>query len=199
MRRVYPRVCGGTTCWYSLPRDTAGLSPRVRGNHSESREGGWQRGSIPACAGEPCRRRRSRRPDRVYPRVCGGTVDLARSPSGIAGLSPRVRGNPLSPERRDLERGSIPACAGEPDPGRRGPHRPGVYPRVCGGTRPVERHVLGLRGLSPRVRGNQSVSFSSSFIPGSIPACAGEPHIHILSRQVLWVYPRVCGGTSDST
>ena len=70
-----------------------GLSPRVRGNPV----GGWDPdgvdGSIPACAGEPRRRRRGRLWSMVYPRVCGGTAwRKMRAPFG-PGLSPRVRGN----------------------------------------------------------------------------------------------------------
>ena len=30
---------------------------------------------------------------------------------------------------------------------------------------------------------------------GSIPACAGEPFLFFLRHFILWVYPRVCGGT----
>ena len=72
-RGVYPRVCGGTTDTRRRGVQVQGLSPRVRGNPSQSRNtlSGFR--SIPACAGEPrpCRRRAPGR--RVYPRVCGGT------------------------------------------------------------------------------------------------------------------------------
>ena len=70
---VYPRVCGGTTSAGGSQTGGMGLSPRVRGN----RQGGpYRRGearSIPACAGEPGRRRAPSAVGRVYPRVCGGT------------------------------------------------------------------------------------------------------------------------------
>ena len=32
---------------------------------------------------------------------------------------------------------------------------------------------------------------------GSIPACAGEPFKATEGTTVLWVYPRVCGGTDN--
>ena len=93
---VYPRVCGGTS--------TVHIEASAR--------------SIPACAGEPFRRcgsggglsprvrgnlqRTYQSPEQeVYPRVCGGTSQIASR----YGLSPRVRGKPRS----------IPACAGEPE------------------------------------------------------------------------------------
>ena len=91
--RVYPRVCGGTTCsivdvatvvglsrvcggtWIAslMAPERYGLSPRVRGNLGQP--AGWRVGqrSIPACAGEPLRWTGATAPARVYPRVCGGT------------------------------------------------------------------------------------------------------------------------------
>ena len=52
-RRVYPRVCGGTSLRFgwSVPGD--GLSPRVRGNPDGQFLKVNNGGSIPACAGEP--------------------------------------------------------------------------------------------------------------------------------------------------
>ena len=57
IRGVYPRVCGGTVAATRANDSIGGLSPRVRGN---PRLRHWQvpsEGSIPACAGEPCRSR----------------------------------------------------------------------------------------------------------------------------------------------
>ena len=71
-------------------------------------------GSIPACAGEPLLATGQRIPRRVYPRVCGGTPQPGLSLAGIAGLSPRVRGNPPEAGDNRVTIGSIPACAGEP-------------------------------------------------------------------------------------
>ena len=100
------------------------------------------------------------------------------------GLSPRVRGNPLSPRRRNAIYGSIPACAGEPVIIQRMSLSSAVYPRVCGGT--VYPRVCGgthwpsssfcaRNGLSPRVRGNPRPARAAHPLRGSIPACAGEP------------------------
>ena len=94
--RVYPRVCGGTG--RPLPQDVPhpGLSPRVRGNPGDGypRAGCTASRSIPACAGEPLSLPHTLHPERVYPRVCGGTFALDKGPIAGAGLSPRVRGNP---------------------------------------------------------------------------------------------------------
>ena len=154
-RRVYPRVCGGTKPKGRPFPSSLGLSPRVRGNHGVQDANPRRPGSIPACAGEPPPRGLRRHRRGVYPRVCGGTVRVRIVLSPVAGLSPRVRGNPRPTRALCRPSGSIPACAGEPVAlvFWVGPRR--VYPRVCGGT----------SGPAARMRGSS----------GSIPACAGEP------------------------
>ena len=72
-RRVYPRVCGGTSFAARGLSIARGLSPRVRGNQRPARCCPTKWRSIPACAGEPRRPPHAARPCTVYPRVCGGT------------------------------------------------------------------------------------------------------------------------------
>ena len=131
--------------------------------------------SIPACAGEPGRPMRGR--------------------VAVAGLSPRVRGNPAGERIRRCMTGSIPACAGEPRHPIAELARKQVYPRVCGGTLPLPRKKSMRRGLSPRVRGNLVSGFCSIHVTRSIPACAGEPLRKHRRQFRAEVYPRVCGGT----
>ena len=174
---VYPRVCGGTSVAGTLGNPLGGLSPRVRGNRQRPCSMMAARRSIPACAGEPTPRLRPTRTERVYPRVCGGTIQ--QNPETISGwgLSPRVRGNQprlhnstavksvyprvcggtgAGTGGRAMGRRSIPACAGEPL-GVLCWHRLGpVYPRVCGGTHRKNKNHEYNHGLSPRVRGNQN-------------------------------------------
>ena len=172
---VYPRVCGGTPSDWGLTLPIRGLSPRVRGNQLAEELREPRAGSIPACAGEPRKAPAAAAVSRVYPRVCGGTVELRL-----------LRVHPLR---------SIPACAGEP-PGVRSPARSDrVYPRVCGGTSRVPDPLNQGKGLSPRVRGNLLSGFRARKDDGSIPACAGEPSTMPVARGFCQVYPRVCGGT----
>ena len=70
-----------------------------------------------------------------------------------------------------------------------------VYPRVCGGTRPLPMPTPRPRGLSPRVRGNRRHRERSESPERSIPACAGEPSTPAMCAATYSVYPRVCGGT----
>ena len=70
-----------------------------------------------------------------------------------------------------------------------------VYPRVYGGT--ANRYLLLAyrRGLSPRVRGNQTRARAGHVQDGSIPACTGEPGRRGPIPGSGRVYPRVYGGT----
>ena len=111
---VYPRVCGGTSLPPTKSGTGKGLSPRVRGNQPVAAAAAGGTRSIPACAGEPCTRFLRGPPSRVYPRVCGGTVDSLGLGSEAMGLSPRVRGNLCAVIGEFTCMGSIPACAGEP-------------------------------------------------------------------------------------
>ena len=194
---VYPRVCGGTAGIRILAAGQAGLSPRVRGNRRRGGPKPAGGGSIPACAGEPNGNALTGYAGQVYPRVCGGTAMAPKSCLLPAGLSPRVRGNLRAAVVRVVKRGSIPACAGEPRPDRRRrrPRPPGVYPRVCGGTRLRQPVLPPPWGLSPRVRGNLNPPGYGNPAFGSIPACAGEPNGWRQRSKRNRVYPRVCGGT----
>ena len=132
-------------------------------------------GSIPACAGEPEEPLRCPCRIAVYPRVCGGTYLGRELHAGEGGLSPRVRGNRYWGSERRYERGSIPACAGEPRAMSCKQCKRPVYPRVCGGTSCPWTMRPSMAGLSPRVRGNRSGGIVAVGALRSIPACAGEP------------------------
>ena len=193
--RVYPRVCGGTRLFFPCLSPLSGLSPRVRGNLAYPNALAFYWGSIPACAGEPRHHEGSRRYARVYPRVCGGTVENLGVERTYTGLSPRVRGNLAGSVLVVGGDGSIPACAGEPVSSFCTSLLSWVYPRVCGGTMDVLRYHIPQEGLSPRVRGNPGSVAEISAQHGSIPACAGEPCVRDRRAHADRVYPRVCGGT----
>ena len=113
---AYPRTCGGAWRGSDRAHWLAGLSPHLRGSPGAERAPPLGDGPIPAPAGEPPNVRT--RPLRIgaYPRTCGGATRLLISSMVKWGLSPHLRG---SHERRieaAVQRGPIPAPAGEPRP-----------------------------------------------------------------------------------
>ena len=190
-------MCGGTLTAAPQQLVAPGLSPRVRGNPLNCCSNFSIR-SIPACAGEPSTFWSGPGPHWVYPRACGGTTEPRSRPLLGGGLSPRVRGNPCGWRPTVARAGSIPACAGEPHEGLSGVATGGVYPRVCGGTASPFCPMRWIRGLSPRVRGNRESVPNPRSTRRSIPACAGEPRRLSARCGGSAVYPRVCGGTSET-
>ena len=187
---------GGTPFHLFLNGYFKGLSPRARGNHPTFLIAIIRTRSIPACAGEPLNRPKSKCRIRVYPRVRGGTFVSGGNNLAINGVSPRARGNQPESPGIPLDARSIPACAGEPrlSGPPKGPNA--VYPRVRGGTAYDADSTRKLRGLSPRARGNQARQPKARIAIGSIPACAGEPIWPAVTFSPYKVYPRVRGGTS---
>ena len=169
---VYPRVGGGTVKEPLTDMIAQGLSPRGRGNPQYPPPLGSRMRSIPAWAGEPSRGTSKSGKIGVYPRVGGGTQGGYPTWTLARGLSPRGRGNLADHEGFFQRRRSIPAWAGEPEPG---PVGIGSIPAWAG--EPVYGCSAGpLRvGLSPRGRGN--------------------PRYRGSLREVDRVYPRVGGGT----
>ena len=111
------------------------------------------------------------------------------------GLSPRGRGNRPRSWDNVATIGSIPAWAGEPMSRVFKILIRTVYPRVGGGTSALFFATITVGGLSPRGRGNLSLPTLPVWPLRSIPAWAGEPAAGGLSLLLLWVYPRVGGGT----
>ena len=154
--RVYPRACGGTDTDRYGDTLAQGLSPRLRGNRPQHVPEQGLAGSIPAPAGEPSHVAGVLPSGRVYPRACGGTRIAPVLTRIVDGLSPRLRGNPGTVAVGAGVWGSIPAPAGEPWVAASCASISAVYPRACGGTAAVKRSLVPVRGLSPRLRGNQA-------------------------------------------
>ena len=139
---VYPRLCGGNSSCSHRSLICLGLSPLVRGKHSEHEGGHPYDGSIPACAGETSRHPKSSSPLGVYPRLCGGNKVSPPSLPKNGGLSPLVRGK-LQAVFRDFKLdGSIPACAGETILYSSCISSRRVYPRLCGGNSCIQHYDL---------------------------------------------------------
>ena len=184
LQRLPPHERGAIPACAGKPRRqptapaTARVHPRVCG---EARAMGCDRscwdGSIPACAGKPWTRSATGRPEPVHPRVCGEARNQVPEADPVTGPSPRVRGSRLEVRAVQPFIGSIPACAGKPVPCGSSSCAWRVHPRVCGEADARGVGVDGRRGPSPRVRGSRRVSASMRNCNGSIPACAGKPHL----------------------
>ena len=171
----------------------AGSSPRVRGTHRVSTSSKCRSGIIPACAGNTPRP--SVRPPSAWdhPRVCGEHGPGRRSPRAPGGSSPRVRGTQQSEHAGRVDRGIIPACAGNTSrrPVRIATNRD--HPRVCGEHMRVLELFLEALGSSPRVRGTLQDAQGRQRRAGIIPACAGNTNRHHRNPHSCRDHPRVCG------
>ena len=150
---------------------------------------------VPARAGGPGGGPPRRGSARAYPRAGGGTTHPLLAGRRDQGLSPRRRGNHQAGAAPDAHAGPIPAQAGEPYQAGP-PHSPRrAYPRAGGGTDEYFGHVVLVKGLSPRRRGNRSSTGRRDEAGGPIPAQAGEPRPHYPGGTRQRAYPRAGGGT----
>ena len=156
-------------------RDVPGLSPLTRGNLPAANATFSASGPIPAHAGEPPLQSRLRRLQGAYPRSRGGTQTLADLPAPAKGLSPLTRGNRIAVKSINVPLGPIPAHAGEPNSNGSKFAVSWAYPRSRGGTLIPSTAIGDAKGLSPLTRGNLRCGLNPCFLPGPIPAHAGEP------------------------
>ena len=109
------------------------------------------------------------------------------------GSSPRVRGTDPNLFVEDLDDRFIPACAGNGGQGQGHVVVFPVHPRVCGERDHSVRAAMYSVGSSPRVRGTDIWSFTSSSVTSFIPACAGNGDRPDRAVRHHPVHPRVCG------
>ena len=193
---VYPHACGETI----LPAPTRGirlgLSPRMRGNHNFGLGSVAGFGSIPTHAGKPRSSISYIIRTGVYPHACGETRLSLLRPEHEKGLSPRMRGNPLTRARPAVALGSIPTHAGKPVRHHPCSYLVGVYPHACGETVPFRIDGFRCAGLSPRMRGNPKAEDYILHVERSIPTHAGKPFGAPSTNIAFKVYPHACGETS---
>ena len=199
---VYPRVGGGNHPGGKGVAAGRGLSPRGRGKPGGAGSGGCAGRSIPAWAGETAGEVVTVLMFQVYPRVGGGNAGGSEARPHTLGLSPRGRGKLANLPDWRIQRGSIPAWAGETLRARGEQGKPGVYPRVGGGNCYKHRITPDYPGLSPRGRGKPPGHTRIGHRHRSIPAWAGETRPSRQTPRHREVYPRVGGGNvlpSDTT
>ena len=109
-----------------------------------------------------------------------------------------MRGSRTAGEPGILDRGPIPAHAGEPLLRTEAAWTSRAYPRACGGAAGDHRCTTATVGLSPRMRGSLTAYARQTTGIGPIPAHAGEPRFRSCRRSSRRAYPRACGGASCS-
>ncbi len=129
----------------------------------------------------------------VYPRGCG-ELTISSIGSGVAsGLSPWVRGTPLTPpEVQEYER-FIPVGAGNSWDAVKADDILAVYPRGCGELRISITSLTAGCGLSPWVRGTLGLRLRPGGGRRFIPVGAGNSQNALVLYCGNAVYPRGCG------
>ena len=155
--------------------------------------------SIPASAGQPRVQYLAIRRQEVYPRECGAAYLIHAVEWYDSGLSPRVRGSPLSPHSLPKTPRSIPASAGQPGTTLMTQSTGTVYPRECGAAAFDSNCNVQCLGLSPRVRGSQLSGRLPAAPLRSIPASAGQPYARLRRWLMIGVYPRECGAAETGS
>jgi len=110
---VYPRMHGGSQPGRPLAGNASGLSPHARGKPVGRCRTDRATRSIPACTGEASAGQDDDASDGVYPRMHGGSGQVAPADHVAGGLSPHARGKPRWATVKIGRSRSIPACTGE--------------------------------------------------------------------------------------
>ncbi len=190
---VHPRADGERVSGPLGRRDPRGSSPRRRG------EGplwwlGLQEGRfIPAQTGRGLRRAAGEPPRPVHPRADGERGGHAATADLDRGSSPRRRGEVSRPPALFPRRRFIPAQTGRGRRPRRGGRGRPVHPRADGERAGVDALGEGLRGSSPRRRGEADAGGRSAQPERFIPAQTGRGPTRSPPSLRAAVHPRADG------
>ena len=173
--RDHPRICGEHFWLMALSVPLPGSSPHMRGTPRVGGRSVYERGIIPAYAGNTAWIGIRAGSTVDHPRICGEHSAASCICSSSSGSSPHMRGTRGLSAVLAGSTGIIPAYAGNthrtittPPPARRD------HPRICG------EHLFGsamqapFMGSSPHMRGTLNVKCSGESFNGIIPAYAGN-------------------------
>ena len=128
----HPRLCGEHFEETVAELSSMGSSPLVRGARDREHSLYLWPGIIPACAGSTPDARTPVWRIRDHPRLCGEHCSGVSATGQRLGSSPLVRGARQGHERRRLQRGIIPACAGSTPFLTSSSALARDHPRLCG-------------------------------------------------------------------
>ena len=197
--RDHPRGCGEKPADHRDPAALSGSSPRVRGEDSSFVIVWSPLGIIPAGAGRSSEVVAAAAAFGDHPRGCGEKPTCASGIIRVLGSSPRVRGEGVVNHGSVSSLGIIPAGAGRSTSSRRATPRFGDHPRGCGEKLRGRRGGGGLRGSSPRVRGEAHLHRSAEGGVGIIPAGAGRSRGRPIPHKRGRDHPRGCGEKTSAS
>ena len=128
-----------------------------------------------------------------HPRACGEQAGMGFKPKRPEGSSPRVRGTEYVLRLHAVNRGIIPARAGNSYGGDDYAGVYGDHPRACGEQLPRPDSIYEHAGSSPRVRGTVWCADRLICVVGIIPARAGNSMALHRPASVTGDHPRACG------
>ena len=170
----HPRVCGEHPFRLDVDSPATGSSPRMRGTLGIPHVLRDAAGIIPAYAGNTVLLFVDIQLYGDHPRVCGEHAESHESSARIPGSSPRMRGTLFRAGHEDQAGGIIPAYAGNTRQASAASPRSRDHPRVCGEHEPNTRDSSLVIGSSPRMRGTHGKYQLEHYVPGIIPAYAGN-------------------------
>ena len=189
----HPRVCGEHFNAVRNATSPQGSSPRMRGTLGSVTDTIFDRGIIPAYAGNTSRTYFTGYLPWDHPRVCGEHSTKPEKSPAQQGSSPRMRGTRSRRFHPTVPRRIIPAYAGNTEVSGRVKSPPKDHPRVCGEHSPLMASCLPAAGSSPRMRGTLPCRVRALAARGIIPAYAGNTCRLMISSACPRDHPRVCG------
>ena len=217
--RDHPRICGEHFWLMALSVPLPGSSPHMRGTPRVGGRSVYERGIIPAYAGNTAWIGIRAGSTVDHPRICGehflpsitsmtlrgssphmrGTRGLSAVLAGSTGIIPAYAGNThrtiTTPPPPD---GIIPAYAGNTYLGLPCKLPSWDHPRICGEHHLVDPCPEYCQGSSPHMRGTPSHRLARREHTGIIPAYAGNTWVRFLVNSPPEDHPRICGEHSAS-
>ena len=189
----HPRIRGEHSTSSTMRAESWGSSPHSRGTLCDLYQNGYNRGIIPAFAGNTWSSYSARYTARDHPRIRGEHRTPTISLSCVSGSSPHSRGTQISDVSSMTLARIIPAFAGNTPQGLRHPFRRWDHPRIRGEHKFGTLSKKKTSGSSPHSRGTLQKAIWYINRSRIIPAFAGNTSKGQNLRMRRWDHPRIRG------
>ena len=170
----HPHACGENAMEVRARSLASGPSPRVWGEHLDSKAGKCRARTIPTRVGRTSRSRKTGTGLPDHPHACGENSDITAVYDACYGPSPRVWGEPLNAWWPVFNTRTIPTRVGRticrPLHHRRFPD----HPHACGENNKPNHPLGSARGPSPRVWGELGKGIAGLGVRRTIPTRVGR-------------------------